>query len=174
LPAAIEHEIAAPGPLASAYVGALVVRLSNSKVLYAHNDDKLFVPASNAKLFTTALALTRLGPDYRFTTSILAEGAVDPNGRLNGDLVFVGRGDPSLSGRTYPYTTEPPDTDPLQPVEQLADQVVATGLRSVAGAVVGDDTRYPWAPYRAGWAIVVGPGDYGAAVGAMEINDRRT
>src|SRR5437868_11481215 len=128
LPAAIAQEIAAPGTLASAYVGALVIRLSNDKVLYAHNEDKLFAPASNAKLFTTGLALARLGPDYRFNTSVTAEGAVDPKGRLNGDLVLVGRGDPSLSGRAYPYTTEPSDTDPLQPLEQLADQVVATGL----------------------------------------------
>jgi serine-type D-Ala-D-Ala carboxypeptidase/endopeptidase (penicillin-binding protein 4) len=173
LPAAIDHEIAAPGPLASAYVGALVVRLSNGKVLYAHNEDKLFVPASNAKLFTTALALARLGPDYRFTTSIVAEGAVDPNGRLNGDLVLVGRGDPSLSGRTYPYTTEPSDNDPLQLLEQLADQVVSTGLRAVTGDIVGDDTRYPWAPYPGGWNIGDETWDYGAPVSALVVNDNR-
>lgn len=150
-----------------------MVRLSDTKVLYARNQGKLFVPASNAKLFTTALALMRLGPDYRFLTSIVAEGTVEPNGRLNGDLVLVGGGDPSLSGRAYPYTTEPSDADPLLPLEQLADQAVATGLRSVSGDIVGDDTRYPWVPYPGAWNIEDEPWDYGAPVSALAINDNR-
>ena len=80
-----------------------VVRLSDGRVLYAHNSERLFVPASNMKLFTTALALSKLGADYRLSTQIGAEVPIDAEGTLAGDLELVGGGDPSLSGREYPY-----------------------------------------------------------------------
>ena len=171
LQAAIDRELASATPLASAFLGALVVRLADGAVLYKRNQDHLFVPASNAKLFTTALALMRLGPNYRFTTSVIAQGPVDANGNLQGDLVLVGRGDPSLSSRIYPYTTEPSTLDPLQAIEDLADQLITGGVRAVAGDIVGDDTRYPWAPYPSGWAAGDETWDYGAPVSALTIND---
>lgn len=171
LQAAIDQEIAATAPLASAFVGAFVVRIADGAVLYKRNQDRLFVPASNAKLFTTALALIRLGPTYRFTTSVQAEGLVDANGNLHGDLVLVGRGDPSLSSRVYPYTSEPSTLDPLQPIEDLADQVSKGGVRTISGDVIGDDTRYPWAPYPAGWTAGDETWDYGAPVSALVVND---
>ena len=171
LQAAIDQEITSTKPLASAFLGALVVRLADGAVLYKRNQDHLFVPASNAKLFTTALALIRLGPDYRFTTSVIAQGPVDTKGNLQGDLVLVGRGDPSLSSRIYPYTTEPSTLDPLQPIEDLADQLIRGGLRAVTGDIVGDDTRYPWAPYPSSWPSGDETWDYGAPVSALVIND---
>jgi D-alanyl-D-alanine carboxypeptidase/D-alanyl-D-alanine-endopeptidase (penicillin-binding protein 4) len=88
--------------LANAYVGMQVVSLTDGHVVYEHNQDRLLAPASNMKLFTTALALTRLGPQYRLTTQICSARAIDANGTLDADVVFVGGGDPSLSGRTYP------------------------------------------------------------------------
>ncbi len=171
LPVAIDQELATTTPLASAFVGALVIRIADGAVLYKRNQERLFVPASNAKLFTTALALMRLGPDYRFNTSVLAEGRVDANGKLNGDLVLVGRGDPSLSSRIYPYTTEPSTRDPLQDIEDLAEQVSNGGLRAIAGDVIGDDSRYPWAPYPSGWSAGDETWDYGAPVSALVVND---
>src|SRR6201990_2670759 len=54
-------------------VGIHVVSLDTRKVLYARNADKFFVPASNMKLFTTALALTRLGPEHSLTTSLITD-----------------------------------------------------------------------------------------------------
>lgn len=152
----------------------LAVRTSDGKVLYQRNQQRLFVPASNAKLFTTALALQRLGPDYRFITSIVAEGRVDENGQLRGDLVLVGRGDPSLSNRVYPYTTDPSTSDPLQPLEGLADQLMTGGLRSVKGDIIGDDTRYPWEPYPGAWSNGDETWDFGAPVSALVVNDNRT
>ena len=86
-------------------------------MLYARDDDHLFAPASNTKLFTTALALTMLGPEYRFKTTVVAD---------NADLVFVGGGDPSLSPRHYPYEksrsgqqAEPFET--IAAIEELAE-----------------------------------------------------
>lgn len=160
----IDKEIAAAPELRSAFLGMQVVRLSDGKVLYERNQDHLFIPASNTKLFTTALALSRLGSDYRFVTSVVAD---------HGDLVLIGRGDPSLSARTYPYTTDPPAGDPLQPIEALADQLVTGGLRSVEGNIVGDDTRYAWLPYPDGWNAGDELWEYGAPVSALIVNDNR-
>lgn len=71
------------------------MELAGGKTLYRRNEDHLFLPASNMKRFTTALALLRLGPEYRFTTRAMIEPS--------GDLVLMGSGDPSLSGRVFPY-----------------------------------------------------------------------
>src|SRR5579885_407261 len=71
------------------FAGISVVDLATGKAIYRRNEDRLLLPASTAKLFTSALALLRLGPDHRFTTKIVSEGA---------DLVLAGGGDPSLSG----------------------------------------------------------------------------
>ncbi len=81
-------------PLDRAHWGIDVVDLDSGKTLYAQNPDQLFLPASNTKLFTTAAALAIAGPDYRFRTTVEAEGKIDDHGRLPGDLVIVGRGDP--------------------------------------------------------------------------------
>jgi D-alanyl-D-alanine carboxypeptidase/D-alanyl-D-alanine-endopeptidase (penicillin-binding protein 4) len=160
----IDREIAASTGLLSAFLGIQVVRLPDGKVLYERNQGRLFVPASNTKLFTTALALSRLGPEYRFVTSVVAD---------HGDLVLIGRGDPSLSARVYPYTADPASGDPLQAIEDLADQLVAGGLRSVHGNVVGDDTRYPWMPYPDGWNAGDELWEYGAPVSALMVDDNR-
>ena len=163
-PAAIDAAIAGAPKLASAFLGIQVVRLSDGHVLYQRNAEHLFTPASNTKLFTTALALGRLGPDYRFTTSVVLDGP---------DLVLIGRGDPSFSGRIYPYTKEPSHEDALRAMEDLADQVAAHGVKAVEGDVVGDDTRYPWVPYPAGWGADDWMWEYGAPVSALIVNDNR-
>ena len=99
--------------LARGYWGIEITSLSSGKVLYALNSDKLFTPASNTKLFTTAAALALIGPDYKFRTSVETSGSLDKYGRLAGDLVLVGRGDPTLSGREMPYSMRTQrDADP--------------------------------------------------------------
>ena len=88
--------------------GIRVVQLSSGKTLYDHNGDHWFVPASNTKLFSTSLALSRLGPDFRFETTIRATQPLDSAGRISGDLVLVGSGDPTLSSRSVPYRKDDP------------------------------------------------------------------
>ena len=154
-----------------AFWGVEIVDLSSGKTLYARNADKLFVPASNAKLFTIALALARLGADYRFETRVLAATHPDENGLLRGGLRLIGGGDPNLSGRVLPYRMGAPSGDPLAAIEDLADQVAKRGVRRVEGAITGDDTWYVWEPYPEGWAIDDAQYDYGAPVSALTLND---
>ncbi|MBI4874006.1 MAG: D-alanyl-D-alanine carboxypeptidase/D-alanyl-D-alanine-endopeptidase [Acidobacteria bacterium] len=154
-----------------AYWGVHVVDLASGKTLYARNDDRFFVPASNTKLFSTALALLRLGPEHRFRTLVVAEKAPDAAGCVAGDLVLYGGGDPTLSGRPLPYRKNAASGDPLGPIEELAGQVAARGVRRIEGDLVGDDTAYLWDPYPAGWAQSDTIWEYGAPVSALTVND---
>ena len=154
-----------------AFWGVEVVNLANGRTLYRTNAGRFFIPASNTKLFTTALALTRLGPDYRFQTTVRAAAAPDAGGRVAGDVRLIGGGDPMLSGRVAPYQTGLAAGNPLAAIESLAEQVYAAGVRRIDGDIVGDDTAYVWAPYPEGWAVEDEVWSDGAPVSALAVND---
>jgi len=154
------------------YWGVLIVDAKTGEVLFALNPQRYFIPASNTKLFTTALAMATLGPDYRFRTTIETRGTVNRNGRLRGDLVLVGRGDPNLSNRKFPLGKEVErDGPPEKILAELADAVVARGVRQVEGDVVADDSYFAYERFPSGWAIDDMLWRDGAAVSALAIND---
>ncbi|MCU1306030.1 MAG: D-Ala-D-Ala carboxypeptidase [Acidobacteriaceae bacterium] len=149
-----------------------MVSLATGQTIYEQNADKLFTPASNVKLFTTAAALATLGPDYRYHTTVETSGALDNHGRLTGDLILVGRGDPNLSGRVLPYFQKTArTTPPLKMLEDLADQVVQKGLKTVDGDIVGDDTFYAFERYGEGWSQDDLMWEDGAPASALTLND---
>ena len=161
----LEHRIdtlAGASPLRG-FAGVHVVELASGKTIYRLNEDRLFLPASNMKLFTSALALLRLGPDRRFTTQVFLDAS--------GNLVLVGSGDPSLSGRMFPYQKGAAMGPGLKPIEDLADQIVASGIARVAGDVAGDDRLYPWSPYAPSWTQDDALRDYGAPASALTVNE---
>jgi serine-type D-Ala-D-Ala carboxypeptidase/endopeptidase (penicillin-binding protein 4) len=159
-------------PLNRAHWGIDVVELDSGKALHSQNPGQLFLPASNTKLFTTAAALAIAGPGYRFRTTVEAEGKVDGRGRLAGDLVIVGRGDPNISGRTLPYALKTQRTSPhTQILEEMADQVARSGLKIVDGDLIGDDTYYAFERYAEGWAQDDLQWIDGAPVSALSFND---
>ncbi|HLZ93555.1 MAG TPA: D-alanyl-D-alanine carboxypeptidase/D-alanyl-D-alanine-endopeptidase [Candidatus Acidoferrum sp.] len=152
--------------------GLLIVDAEAGETLYELNADKYFVPASNMKLFTTALALAKLGPDYRFHTTLETHGTVSPQGVLNGDLFLVGRGDPNLSNRKFPYELkEEFDGAPEKALAELADALETKGVKEIAGDVVGDDSYFPREMYPNGWEIDDMVWEYGAAVSAIVVDD---
>jgi D-alanyl-D-alanine carboxypeptidase/D-alanyl-D-alanine-endopeptidase (penicillin-binding protein 4) len=151
-------------PLAArSLVGVHVASLATGRTLFARNENRLFLPASNMKLATSAVALTRLGPQHTFVTRLLREPS--------GDLALIGGGDPSLSFRVYPYRKDAPPLDPLHAIEELADQAVAAGLQRVDGDIIGDDRLFPWAPYAPSWSQDDPLTNDGAAVSALSLND---
>ncbi len=152
--------------------GIAVADRDSGEILYERNADHSFTPASNAKIVTTLLALASLGPDYRFHTTLESQRPLASDGRLAGDLILVGRGDPDLSNRRFPYVDRDDRIGPVEKIlAELADAAVAKGLRSVDGDVVADDSYYPYDPYPAGWSN----GDlffsFGAPISAVTFND---
>jgi len=166
--------------VARAHWGVMVTTI-DGKPLYALNEAQLFQPASNAKLFTTAAAMALLGPERTFQTKVIAEGTMAADGILHGDLLLRGGGDANFASALFPYLSpsQRPAKDsqvspsPLAAIDELADQVVAKGLKIVDGDVVGDDSYYAMNPYPQGWA-----GDdllwgYAAPVSALTIHDNQ-
>ena len=171
----IDQLISKSAALSGAFVGFRILNLKTGRVLYNLNSDRLFVPASNMKLFTSALALARLGPDYRFSTQIQADRPIDASGTLDGDLFLVGGGDPSLSARPYPYQytpgTAPTANYSLRAIDELADQLVSLGLKRVDGNIVGDDRRYVFEPHPGVWQVGDALSEDGAPISALFIDD---
>jgi serine-type D-Ala-D-Ala carboxypeptidase/endopeptidase (penicillin-binding protein 4) len=152
--------------------GLLIVDAATGETLYEKNAEKYFVPASNMKLLTTALALDTLGPDYRFRTTVETNGALSAEGKISGDLILVGRGDPNLSNRKFPFDTkEEFDGPPEKALAELADGVVARGVKEISGDIVGDDSYFPRERYPDGWEIDDMVWEYGAAISAIVVDD---
>src|SRR5438105_9754486 len=158
--------------LSHGFWGIEVVSLPSGHILYAQNADKLFTPASNTKLFTTAAALALVGPDYKFHTTVETAGTLDKYGRLSGDLVLMGRGDPNLSGRALPYDLRTERNDhPIQVLENLADALVQKGVKYVDGDIIADDSYFAFERYGEGWSQDDLVWADCAPVSALTIND---
>jgi D-alanyl-D-alanine carboxypeptidase/D-alanyl-D-alanine-endopeptidase (penicillin-binding protein 4) len=152
--------------------GVHIVDADTGKTIYEQNADRLFTPASNTKLFTTAVAMATIGPNYKVETTIETNGILESTGRLKGDLIIVGRGDPNISGRVLPYRLKTERLTPhLRALEQLADTLVGAGLKQVEGDIVGDDSLFAFERYGNGWGQDDLMWSDGAPASALTVND---
>lgn len=145
---------------ASARWGIDVIDLADGRTLYQHAAGKLFVPASNAKLYTAALALDRLGPQARFTTTLYASEKPDARGVLHGDLILHGGGDPTLG------TTDAGSTSDDW-AARFAAALVAQGVTRIRGDLIADATLFRGPPFGTGWEADDLFADYAPAVSAL-------
>jgi serine-type D-Ala-D-Ala carboxypeptidase/endopeptidase (penicillin-binding protein 4) len=144
--------------------GVKIVSLDSGKTIFEQNAQKYFNPASNAKLYTAALALDRLGADYRVKTSLYSTARPDQTGTLKGDVIIYGRGDPLMTARLN-------GGDYYKGLEPLADQLAGAGVRRIEGDLIGDESYFAGPPVGSGWEWDDLQEYYGAEVSALTVND---
>jgi len=143
--------------------GVLVVDPLSGDTLYSHNAGKLFMPASNQKLLTGATALTQLGPDFRFVTRFATNGS-QRDSTLDGDLIVVGRGDPTFSDsmRAGDYRNA---------FRDMADSLSSRGIRRIRGSLRRAGDAFPDSTYGFGWQVDDLRTSSGAVVDELFVNE---
>lgn len=151
-------------PLDQVHWGILAVEAGTDRAVYQRNAHRKFVPASNMKLLSTSAALTLLGPDFRYETALWGAGSLDrESGTLDGDLVLVGRGDPTLSSRFHDSGSAA--------LEALADSLRNAGVRSVRGRLVVDASRWDSTAVPDSWMVGNLPWRWGASGGPFAVDE---
>jgi serine-type D-Ala-D-Ala carboxypeptidase/endopeptidase (penicillin-binding protein 4) len=148
----------------AAWWGVKIVSLDSGATVFEQNSQKLFSPASNSKLYTVALALDRLGADYRIKTSLYAQAKPSRAGTLRGDLIIYGRGDPTFNARLH-------GGDIYRALESLVLALTDAGVQRITGNLVGDDSFFHGPPFGSGWMWDDLEGSSGAEISALSIND---
>lgn len=141
--------------LPQANVGILVMNANTGKIIYQHNANHGFTPASITKLFTATSALITLGPTFRFKTWIGIHHDQYHHHRLQGNLFIHFSGDPTLT---------------IHNVNQLIAQVKKTGIRQINGNVILDTSEYTHTAYPLGFMISDTPYCYGAPASSVIVD----
>jgi D-alanyl-D-alanine carboxypeptidase/D-alanyl-D-alanine-endopeptidase (penicillin-binding protein 4) len=152
------------GRVRSGNFGIMAVSLTRGDTLFMHNAGIPLLPASTLKMLTSAVAFERFGPQYRFSTDVLHDGTVGADGTLAGNVYLRGDGDPSLSGR---YMQGGPEA----PMNFLADQLVARGVKRITGDVVGDASAFDDRTIPEGWLTRYLQSGYAARVSGLSLNE---
>jgi D-alanyl-D-alanine carboxypeptidase/D-alanyl-D-alanine-endopeptidase (penicillin-binding protein 4) len=142
--------------------GAVIVSLTRGDTLYAQNADAMMQPASTMKMYTSAVALDRFGPDYTFRTPVLRDGEIGADGTLSGNLYLRGVGDPSLGPRFWHEEA---------PMDVLAKEIAAAGVKHVRGDIIGDATAFDDKLVPDGWKTSYLGASYAARVSALSLNE---
>lgn len=147
----------------NAHWGVLIKSLKTGETVYARNEKKMFMPASNMKLFTSSAAMMALGPDYRYYSRLVTTGNVKDS-TLTGDLIFFGSGDPTISGRFN-------EGKVTETFEQWADSLKLLGIKEINGNLVGDDNCFDEEFYGSGWSADYETDYYAAQISGISFND---
>jgi len=148
-------------PLDQVHFGVLAVDARSGRVLYDRNAHKHFVPASNEKLLVTSTALSLFGPDYRYRTTVYATGPLN-EGTVEGSLVLVGTGDPTLGEPFWPSGEAA--------LTALADSLLATGVRRVEGRLLVDASAWDSTSVGPTWQAASLGASYAATGGAFAVD----
>jgi serine-type D-Ala-D-Ala carboxypeptidase/endopeptidase (penicillin-binding protein 4) len=134
--------------------GIKIHSLERDETLYSFNSNRLFSPASNVKLLTTAMALKRLGPDYRFKTGLYATIPMDEK-TLRGNIYIKGFGDPNLVS---------------EQMWLLVNKLKNLPLRRVLGDIVADDSFFDKSLRIKTWSKKGGVEAYNAPLAPLSFN----
>lgn len=141
--------------VAGAHVGALVVDAKTGGVLFERNSNDAFAPASTMKLLVGSVALSQIGPDASFRTTMGSDGTVAGD-TLRGNLYLRGGGDPSFEAAQF---------------ADAARALAAMKIARIDGALIVDESAFTAAPYPDGWTIDDLPNDYAAPVTALSVDE---
>ncbi len=140
-----------------------VVDLETEKILFEQDAEKSLMPASNAKLYTTAAALDLLGPEYRYETRLYRDGPIE-NGVLKGNLIVRGSGDPTIGER---YAKG----DPAMVLRNWARALRNLNIKRIEGDIIGDDDLFDDLLLGYGWSWDDEPYYYSAEISALTFYD---
>ncbi|NUO38180.1 MAG: D-alanyl-D-alanine carboxypeptidase/D-alanyl-D-alanine-endopeptidase [Gemmatimonadaceae bacterium] len=147
--------------------GVMVVSLTRGDTLFAHEAGDMMQPASTMKLYSTAVALDRFGPEHVFSTDVLRDASRDSaaaaGGVVNGNIYLRADGDPSMSSRFW--------KDPNYPMTTLARAVAAAGIKRVTGDLIYDATAFDDQKIPDGWKTKYLGAAYAARVSALSLNE---
>jgi len=143
--------------------GVMVASLTRGDTLFAQNAGEMMQPASTMKLFSTAVALDRFGPEHSFSTDVLRDAPLGGDGTITGSIYLRADGDPSMSARFY--------HDPNLPMATLARSVAAAGVKRVTGDLVFDATAFDDRRIPDGWKSTYLGAAYAARVSALSLNE---
>jgi serine-type D-Ala-D-Ala carboxypeptidase/endopeptidase (penicillin-binding protein 4) len=118
--------------------GAYVVNADTDQVVFSWRHDRPRILASNTKLFTTAAALARFGAEGRIATEVRGVGDLGLDGRFDGNLYLIGRGDPTFGSRAFARRAYGGGAS----VDVLAKALEQAGIKRVTGRVFGDESRF--------------------------------
>lgn len=150
-------------PLRHASVGVSVINLEDLSVVGDYAPNQAQITASTMKSVTSATALKMLGKDFRFHTRVYVEGEIHNSGRLDGDIVIVGGGDPTLGSTHMP---DQPDF-----IQAVISALKKKGIKEIKGSIIVDDSAFP-APYvPATWMIEDLGYGYGTSIHALNFAD---
>ena len=143
--------------------GIAIYSLDDKVMLYEKNSQRLFVPASNMKLVTSACALRKLGPNFQFKTEIFSTGNIE-NGTLKGNLILKGFGDPTISGRFK-------DKQVTKALEEWADSLKRYRIEEIEGDIYADESYFDTIRWGPGWSWDDLSYWYAAEISALSFND---
>ncbi len=149
--------------LFNAQIGVYIESIDYGETIYTQNEHKLFISASNMKIFTTATALLRFGPGFRYKTGVYTTGKTT-DGIMRGDLIVRGHGDPTIAPRFSGGDTK-------AYFRSWADSLFNLGITLIDGDIIGDESYFQTDRLGYGWQWDDEPFWYSAQISALSFND---
>lgn len=158
------RRLLADSSMIHASVSFCIIDSDSGKTIFEYNPVKSLVPASVMKLITSSAALELLGPDHTFNTVIGYTGTKKRSGRLDGDIIIKGGGDPVLGSANF-------EDYYAGFTDRWVDEIRNTGIRRINGRVISDDSYYDYLPVPAKWLWEDAGNYYGAGAYGLSVFD---
>ncbi|MCU0473154.1 MAG: D-alanyl-D-alanine carboxypeptidase/D-alanyl-D-alanine-endopeptidase [Bacteroidales bacterium] len=155
----------ADSSMAYASVSFYITYPDSSSPVFSYNSGKSLNPASEMKLITSSASIEMLGPDYRFMTTVGYTGTLNKrSGRLNGNIIIKGGGDPALGSKNF-------EEHYSGFAESWIEEIRKQGIKKVSGRVITDDSYYDYLPVPAKWLWEDAGNYYGAGAYGLSVFD---